>query len=200
MTFQECLGFSPFEIIWQRMYVLYPEEKGAKEAYEQVYNDLLSIEPVKTDMRIRVDFVEEEDKDFSHWEIYGVNNARHQDIPKEEGGVDADHEAADRLVHYAIEFRPRSEWAGMMIDSATVCEMATIDIAIHCLWEMTFMGFEEDSVQRELDVLKERSEAVKNKNMDDYVEVREGVMCHKDMVERMQAIFDFAEGEDTEKK
>ena len=196
MTFQDCLSFSPFEVIWQRLEVLYPDDKGHKGAYEKVYNNMLEIEPVHSDYRIRIDHVEKDE--YSYWDVHGVNNTRHCDIPKDEGGLPVEHPCANELVTYAIEYQPRNKWAGMVIDGDTVCNMATIDIAVHCLWEMTFAGFEENDVQRQMKDIKERAEESKNANMDDYVEVSEGVMCHKDMVERMQRIFDLVEGGDDE--
>lgn len=187
MTFQECLSFSPFEVIWQHMSVLYPDDKGHKDAYEKVYNNMLEIESEVSEYRIRVEY--ETYGDYSQWTVSGVNDTRFKDIPENEGGLSKDHPRADELVKYAIQYQSRAEWAGMVIDSATVCEVSTLDIAVHCLWEMTFAGFEEDDVQRQLEEIQKRADESKNFNSDDYVEIREGVFCHKDMVEEMTLLF-----------
>jgi len=185
MTFQECLSFSPFEIIWQQLSSVYPDDKGHKEAYREVYDNILSIAPVKSKYRVRIDFVEE----FAEWHVYGVDDSKLCDIPKDEGGVDENHPKANELIQYAIEYESRAEWAGMLIDSATTCEHSTLDIAVHCLWEMTFAGFKEDAVIRQKEKIKESVKSIKD-NPEDFVEVKDGVFCHKDMVDTMRDFLD----------
>jgi len=192
MTFQECLGCSPFEIIWQRMNVLYPDEKGIREGYEKVYNDILAIKPIKNNMRIRIDYIDDKDDLFNshpYWDVHGVDDKRLCDIPVNEGGVSEDHEKSEQLITYAIEYEPRAKWAGMVIDVSTACNMPTVDISVHGLWEMTFAGFDEPDVKLQLNEIKERVDEVQKVNKDDLVEVREGVFCHKDSVEKMEKLF-----------
>lgn len=192
MTFQECLSLSPFEILWQRMCVIYPEDKGHKESYEKVYQDILNITPVESEYRISIEFVNEEQSlgGNEYWAVSGVNDTCFKDIPESEGGVPEDHEAANKQVRYAIEFEPRAKWAGMVIDAVTVCEMPTIDIAVHCLWEMTFMGFEEGKVTEQAEIIKKRADDAKDMNSEDYVEVFDGVFCHKDAVDNFKKMFE----------
>ena len=57
---------------------------------------------------------------------------------------------------YAIDFTPWKEWLGM-----TVCEKSLnyygVDIfMVHCLYEMSFVSFDEDEIEHEVDILKER--------------------------------------------
>ena len=196
MTFQECLSFSPFEVVWQHMCALYPDDKGHKDAYEKVYNNMLEIEPESSEFRIFIEY--EEDNDI--WSVYGVNDNCFKDIPVDEGGLSEDHKSANEIVKYAIEYESRKKWAGMVIDSATVCEMSTLGIAVHCLWEMTIAGFEEDDVQSQMEEIKRRVDEVKNIDHDDYVEVREGVFCHKNMAEKMEELFNIAESDVKEDK
>ena len=63
---------------------------------------------------------------------------------------------------YAIEFTPWDEWLSMEIDSNTISEFAELDIIAHCLYEMTFIGFDETKIQGELNHLDKTAEAVEN--------------------------------------
>jgi len=181
MTFQQCLSFSPFEIIWQQLSYVYPIDSNHKESYQKVYDEMLSITPVNSEYKIKVDFIDQ----YNEWHVYGINGTRLKDIPLDEGGVSEDHPKANELIQYAIEFNSRAEWAGMKIDSFTSSELSTLEIAVHCLWEMTFAGFDEDDVNKQKKLIEDRTKSIKD-NPDDLVEVKEGIFCHKDMVDTMK--------------
>ena len=89
MKFQDCLRVNPFEIIWQRMQVLYPDDKGLKEAYQKVYTSMLEIEPISTDMRLCIEEVKDDEQ--AYWDVHGVDDTRQKDISLNEGGVSEDH-------------------------------------------------------------------------------------------------------------
>jgi len=48
---------------------------------------------------------------------------------------------------YAIEFRPWAEWLDMDIDEETLSNYLESEIIVHCIWEMTFCGYDNDDVQ-----------------------------------------------------
>lgn len=190
MTFQECLGLYPFVMVWQRMEVLYPDEKGAYEDYEKVHDHMVELIPESSEMRISIKHIDDKEShsDNSYWDVHGLDGKVLSDIPTNEGGVPADHQHANREITYAIEFISRNKWAGMVIDDETICNVSTIDIAVHGLWEMTFTGFGEDSASRELETIKERADKAKDINNEDFIEIADGIFCHKDTAEAMKKL------------
>ena len=57
---------------------------------------------------------------------------------------------------FGLCLRPWAEWLGMEIEQATLDALPASQILAHCLWEMTFHGFEEWQVQEMSDELKRR--------------------------------------------
>ena len=62
---------------------------------------------------------------------------------------------------YAIEYTPWSEWLGCEVDRKVLRKMTSEEIAAHCLWEMTFAGFTQDKIRREINMLRRRAKDVK---------------------------------------
>ena len=65
----------------------------------------------------------------------------------------ADSVVANSEVEYAIELSDWEEWLGMEIDGETAQNYSTSEIAAHCLWEMTFFGYDKTAVQEQRDEL-----------------------------------------------
>jgi hypothetical protein len=72
----------------------------------------------------------------------------------------SDDEYADVEVDYSLSFHPWTSWLGMLIGSETLREFSPSNIVAHCLWEMTFHGFEKHEVQDALAELRERADEI----------------------------------------
>lgn len=50
-----------------------------------------------------------------------------------------------------------SEWLGMEIDSETAnnIEIMKSDIIAHCFWEMTYISYDEENIEKEKETLRE---------------------------------------------
>lgn len=46
---------------------------------------------------------------------------------------------------YALDIMPWKDWLRLHIDSKTIDKFSYTEIAAHCLYEMTFHGYEEQS-------------------------------------------------------
>jgi len=57
---------------------------------------------------------------------------------------------------YALEYTPWSKWLGYEVDKKVLKKMPKEEIAAHCLWEMTFMGFTQNKIRSRLSVLRRR--------------------------------------------
>ncbi|NLO51569.1 MAG: hypothetical protein GX103_10490, partial [Bacteroidales bacterium] len=53
-------------------------------------------------------------------------------------------------------------WLGMEISQESLQHFSELEIISHCLYEMTFVGFEEEEIQKELNSLEKSIEEYKN--------------------------------------
>jgi len=138
-------------------------------SYEDVLLRLKSMELTKSDMRICIDWVDESKLsskfDEKYWHVGGKNgtlNKESEDFKYFKDNVTDEFANAEQS--YAIEFSPWSEWLAMEIDNDTAnnIRLTKADIIAHCLYEMTFVGYEEEKIQGVFTELKRRSDSVKN--------------------------------------
>lgn len=62
----------------------------------------------------------------------------------------------------ALEFVPWREWLGMTIPRKLLSDFNEPEIIAHCLYEMTFHGFDEKKIQAEFAEIKKSAEEMKN--------------------------------------
>lgn len=62
---------------------------------------------------------------------------------------------------YAIEFLEWDKWLGIDIATETSKNFSDLEIIAHCLYEMTFIDYDEDNIQGQLKTLNNRIEDYK---------------------------------------
>jgi hypothetical protein len=130
---------------------LYPDQETSLPGYERVYWTLLSASPVDTTMRLMIEYVPKDDEFGGYWDVSA------QDL--------------EDLEFYAIEFRPWEDWLGMEIDPETLKTISSLDIICHCLWEMTFIGYEQDEIQKQWqEILRTKNEVADAKRLESWEE------------------------------
>lgn len=130
-----------FKTIKKRFLELYPDQKKNIPGYEKVFERLKKLKPKKDNFKISLRVYKE--KGEEDWiKVSGLN-------PK------------DKNVSYAIEFTSWNQWLGMKIERKTLKLFPEIDIICHCLWEMTFMGFEEKEIQKDFKDLIKTTKKIK---------------------------------------
>lgn len=142
----------------------YANAEESMTGYAKVFRELRKLQPTSTSMRIfiRKTFREGLD-DEPYTEVVGKNgtlNKELEDFKYLNKSEDSDYANAE--AEYALEFQPWEEWLGMEVDSATHQKYAYPEILAHCLWEMTFMGFDQDSIREEKQELERRGDELKN--------------------------------------
>lgn len=150
MRFKDLIRNNSWLSVEIKLLDLYPGEKFRISAYEDIFSRLQVMPEKKSDMSIVLD--KEYDRDAPNGYYVGVS-ARKKDEAND------GHEITP---FYAIEFTPWDEWLSMEIDSNTISEFAELDIIAHCLYEMTFIGFDETKIQARLNQLTKTAEAVEN--------------------------------------
>ncbi|WP_321515407.1 DUF6557 family protein [Marinifilum fragile] len=59
------------------------------------------------------------------------------------------------LMTYSLILTPWNEWAGMSINAESLSTFPEKEIIVHCLWEMTFCGFDEEDVKKVSDEIND---------------------------------------------
>lgn len=116
-----------------------PDEAKRVHRYRSVYERLVSLEPVPCDFVLRI---EPRKDDHEEWlEVLG-----------EDGSLREDGE----LERFALELMPWSKWLSVAVPEELRRELGDAAIVALCLYEMTFAGFDEETIQAEVEELSRR--------------------------------------------
>lgn len=106
------------------------------------------------------------------WDIYAVTgkkqieNGLYKRIykRKEKDGTltEEDIKFAQSEEKYACDLCVSSAWMGMSIDKDCLEKLGEIDVICHCLWGMTFFGFEDKDIKAEKSILFNRIGSIRN--------------------------------------
>jgi len=149
-TFIELINNNAWLSIELTLLELYPDEKENIAGYQKMFNQLQLLNPVPTDITIVVQW---ETDDFDHTKYVDVSGT--YDNPKSE----------EEKFSQALEFTPWNQWLAMKIAPKSLQNFSKLQIIAYCLFEMTFVGFEEEEIQEKIQSIK--AEAEKYKGMSD---------------------------------
>lgn len=145
-----------------RIVDLYPDQASFFKDYEAQYTKCLGLTPVPCDMRIMV-YTTKPDEFFPEEEpsvdVSGTRGGtRREDWVREHGDkpldMDPTHHSWDEPEHYGLSMTPWAEWVGMVVEEPSLAEFPEVDILAHCLWEMSWHGFDEEDAANVLTSLK----------------------------------------------
>ncbi len=118
---------------------LYPDQSDQVEAFQRVFEQLKSLSPQPSGIVIRLTEIVDDEDEYVEVDGYYAD-----------GRVD-EHTLNDAL---ALDFTPWNQWLGMLMDDQAFGEFTELEIIAHCLYEMTFISFDQEEIQAELDDLK----------------------------------------------
>lgn len=97
-----------------------------------VFDELKELKPVNRDeMRLVIEWVVDDYDGQPYVDIYGLENRNE-----------------DASTHWGLGFMPWQEWLGLEIkEEDTLIPFTEQEIIAHCLWEMTFYGFSQETIQ-----------------------------------------------------
>lgn len=148
MQFNELIKTNNWLSVSMTLTSLYPDQNKSLAAYENVYDILLQMEPTDSDTEI---VLEQCYDDETNEESYVAVS-----------GLEKDGQNIQATETLSIEFVPWTEWLGMTISSDALKQYNELEIIGHCLYEMTFMGFDEEEIQKELASIKKSAEEFEN--------------------------------------
>lgn len=128
---------------------LYPDEKNNISAYEKTFNDLKLLKPTETEISIVISWVKDDFDNHEYVDVSGCERSYTQ-LPDEQNHS------------LALEFTNWDKWLGMDVDEKTSKNFTELEIISHCLYEMTFISFDQEIIQEQIDKLEKLSEEIKN--------------------------------------
>ncbi|HEY5462293.1 MAG TPA: DUF6557 family protein [Hanamia sp.] len=127
---------------------LYPDQEKQIEFYQNVYEKLLRTDAVESDIEIVLTWYDDEDNNEGGY----VDVSGKRKIPEENNITES----------LAIEFTAWNKWLGMEIEENTLHHFSELEIISHCLYEMTFVSFDEEEIKEEMDSLNKTMDEFKN--------------------------------------
>ncbi len=160
MKFKELIDKYNWDEVHSAFLQLYPDQEKNIEGYKQVFSELQAIKPVETKMRIVIeDGFDEYDREY-YTHVSGKDGTLNKEGDSEHF---KDDELGNQEVSCGIEFTDWAKWLAMDINHESLIRYSELDIIGHCLLEMTFYGFTQEKIKKQLAQLeKEAEEARKN--------------------------------------
>lgn len=146
MNFKNLIQGNAWLSVAEILVKLYPDQKESLQSYEEVYEKLKFMAEEASDLSIEIDY---QTDDFDGAEYVSVSGK--YENPKNE----------EETFAQSIEFEPWSRWLGMNITPESLATFSELEIIAYCLFEMTFVGFEEEDIQQELIKLEKEMEDYK---------------------------------------
>lgn len=130
---------------------LYPDQDKMLDEYRNVYEKLKITEPADYD-ELEIILTEyDSDPNFDSDKETYVDVSGQKKIP----------DPNDITNGYAIEFLEWDKWLGMDLATETTKNFSDLEIIAHCLYEMTFIDYEEEAIQEKLKSLNDSVEEYK---------------------------------------
>lgn len=130
---------------------LYPDQNQMLDEYRKVYEKLKVTEPADYD-ELEIILTEyDSDPDFES------DKETYVDVLGQKKNSDPN----DISNSYAIEFLEWDKWLGMDLALETTKNFSDLEIIAHCLYEMTFIDYDEDVIQQQLKSLTDTVEEYK---------------------------------------
>ena len=149
MKFYEIIKTNSWLSVELVLLQLYPGEKYRISSYEKVFDDLKFLESTDTEISIVISWVKD---DFDNLEYVDVSGCERIDtqLPNEQNHS------------LALEFTSWDKWLGMDVDEKTLQDFTEFEIISHCLYEMTFISFDQKIIQEEIDKLEKLADELRN--------------------------------------
>lgn len=152
MKFYELIKSQHWLSIELTIIGLYPDQKKNIEEYRRVFESLQLTEPVNDEMLIvltEYDCDTDDDRQLK---------STYVDV----SGRKLNTEPNSITESYAIEFVKWENWLGMTLAPETLENFSELEIITHCLYELTFCGYEQEEIQEQFASIKKTVDDYKN--------------------------------------
>ncbi|QTE23866.1 DUF6557 family protein [Polaribacter cellanae] len=137
IIFRDLLHQTEWLSIEYTLLELYPDIKEDMEAHRTAYEKIKRLEANNIDMEIVLDEIKDdfeddfEDELTTYFDVSGKKNDKKDSQS------------------YALEFMPWQDWLGMRISQDSLRNFNELEIVAHCLYEMTFIDFDDEEIANE---------------------------------------------------
>jgi hypothetical protein len=129
---------------------LYPDQETMLDDYRNVFGKLKLLEPQEDDMIIVLTEIGCDPDDEGDANTYvDVSGRKKEEDPQ------------SMTVGYAIEFVEWEKWLGMDLAPETTKNFPELEIIAHCLYEMTFISFDDRENKEQFNTIHDRVEDYK---------------------------------------
>ncbi len=139
-TFKALIDSVSYAAVEADLLRLYPDAHVSVLGYVKVFDQLRTMEPAPTqtfsiilDQYAYYDF--DLNKDVTYVHVAGRYPGELLPDPKWDG-------------NYAIEYCPWAQWLAAEVDSSLYPKLDAAEIVAHCLWELTWTGYEDKADQK----------------------------------------------------
>jgi hypothetical protein len=129
---------------------IYPDQLNMLDEYQGVFEKLKILDPTNYDLDIVLETYDC-DPNFESTQNTYVDVSGRKKNPDPDAITDG----------YALEFLDWDKWLGMDLAEETILHFSELEIIAHCLYEMTFVDYEEESIQQQFKSISDRVEEYK---------------------------------------
>jgi hypothetical protein len=159
MQLLEMLLKTPWVKVKACLLEAYPDSDSS--GYEKHFLNLRYLEPHATSTRLILEKVTE--GKTTYVDVSGKDGTRHADTEGFFGYSETEKiRLGDQEIKYGLDFTPWEEWIAMQVDLGSLSQFSEPEIIAHCLWEMTFHGFNQTEIQAKLEDMQRQSQALMN--------------------------------------
>jgi len=128
---------------------IYPDQLTFLDDYENVFTELKSLKHKDSNITIIISNEIDTFDNEQYVSVSGYDNSKP--------------ESSNTLTEsLGLEFTPWEEWLGMNVDQSSFESFSSYEIICHCIHEMTFIGFDQKEIKKELDKIKKVADDYKN--------------------------------------
>lgn len=175
IAFKELLKQTNFENFKKALVEQYPDQAENIEGYKKVFKELLVMEPIEKNgeiwqLEVRlVKSIFKEEEDFVDVSGIWLNSTEPQQ-------------------RWALEFIPWEEWLSMLVNEEQVEHFGLDNYIAHCIWEMTYCGFEQEVIKGKNEELKNLAEEIQKYKED--IKVADFELSSEDILDKINDFLD----------
>lgn len=139
MNLKTILDMYSWEQIREELLHQYPDQKASIDGYRGVVASLRSITPVVHDLLLSVMWVTDDYDGTPYVDVSGVlKESEHPD--------------------HCLMFTEWELWLGSEISPESLLEFSPLEILVHCLWELTFVGYTQGEIRQQRDAIMDMAQ------------------------------------------
>jgi hypothetical protein len=160
MNFKDVVTRTPWANVETQLLKSYPNANVSRHG--QAYEILKSLEAKPNPMRIVLEILQPASlEEPAEVDVFGLNGTLRRAFETFALEVaDGTLELTDQEMPYALDVTPWEDWLGMQIDPSSLKRFDPAELVAHCLWELTFHGFEPSDIPAFADGLRERARVI----------------------------------------